>query len=61
LHSRALSAEHDINAYINLVRRDGTIAMVDAPPVKPLPVTAFGLMVGRRNAAYPDLYGSKDD
>src|SRR5216684_454835 len=43
-----VSAEHDINAYINLLGRDGNITLVGAP-AKPLPVTAFGLIVGRRS------------
>ena len=44
----AVSADHDINAYINLLRRDGNITLVGAP-VKPLPVAAFGLLFGRRS------------
>ena len=44
----AVSAEHDINAYINLLGRDGNITLVGAP-AKPLPVGAFGLIVGRRS------------
>ncbi len=32
----AVSADHDINAYINLLRRDGNITLVGAPE-KPLP------------------------
>jgi uncharacterized zinc-type alcohol dehydrogenase-like protein len=44
----AVSAEHDINAYINLLRRDGNITLVGAPE-KPLAVSAFGLIMGRRN------------
>ncbi len=44
----AVSAHHDINAYINLLRRDGTITLVGAPE-KPLAVSAFGLLMGRRN------------
>ena len=43
-----VSAEHDINAYLNLLRRDGNITLVGAP-VKPLPVAAFALLFGRRN------------
>jgi uncharacterized zinc-type alcohol dehydrogenase-like protein len=43
-----VSAEHDINAYINLLRRDGNITLVGAP-VKPLAVSAFSLIFGRRN------------
>ncbi|MBA3521334.1 MAG: NAD(P)-dependent alcohol dehydrogenase [Gemmatimonadales bacterium] len=44
----AVAAEHDINAYINLLARDGNITMVGAPE-KPLPVAVFGLIFGRRS------------
>jgi len=44
----AVSAEHDINAYINLLSRDGNITLVGAPE-KPLGVAAFGLILGRRS------------
>ena len=44
----AVSANHDINAYINLLRRDGTITIVGAPE-KPHAVSAFGLLFGRRS------------
>src|SRR5881227_1241702 len=44
----AVSAEHDINAYINLLGRDGNITLVGAPE-KPLGVAAFGLIFGRRS------------
>jgi uncharacterized zinc-type alcohol dehydrogenase-like protein len=44
----AVSAEHDINAYINLLRRDGNLTLVGAP-AKPLGVSAFSLIMGRRS------------
>jgi uncharacterized zinc-type alcohol dehydrogenase-like protein len=44
----AVSADHDINAYLNLLGRDGNLTLVGAPP-KPLGVAAFGLIVGRRS------------
>jgi uncharacterized zinc-type alcohol dehydrogenase-like protein len=44
----AVSADHDINAYINLLGRDGNITLVGAPE-KPLAVAAFGLLFGRRS------------
>jgi len=44
----AVAADHDINAYINLLRRDGNITLVGAPE-KPLAVAAFGLIPGRRS------------
>jgi alcohol dehydrogenase (NADP+) len=44
----AVSANHDINAYINLLRRDGNITLVGAP-AQPLPAAAFGLITRRRS------------
>jgi uncharacterized zinc-type alcohol dehydrogenase-like protein len=44
----AVSADHDINAYINLLGLDGNITLVGAP-AKPLGVSAFGLILGRRS------------
>jgi uncharacterized zinc-type alcohol dehydrogenase-like protein len=44
----AVSADHDINAYLNLLSRDGNITLVGAP-AKPLDVSAFALLMGRRN------------
>lgn len=44
----AVSAEHDINAYLNLLRPDGTLTLVGAPE-KPLTISAFSLLIGRRN------------
>ena len=43
-----VAAEHDINAYIQLLARDGNLTMVGAPE-KPLPVAVFGLIFGRRS------------
>jgi len=44
----AVAAQHDINAFINLLARDGNITMVGAPE-QPLPVAAFGLIFRRRS------------
>jgi len=44
----AVAAQHDINAYINMLARDGNITMVGAPD-KPLPVGVFGLIFRRRS------------
>jgi uncharacterized zinc-type alcohol dehydrogenase-like protein len=46
----AVSAQHDINAYLNLLRVDGSLALVGAPE-HPLPVAAFSLIPYRRNFA----------
>ncbi len=43
-----VSAEHDLNAYINLLRHDGNLTLVGAP-AKPLAVAAFALIFGRRS------------
>ncbi|HYI12842.1 MAG TPA: NAD(P)-dependent alcohol dehydrogenase [Thermoanaerobaculia bacterium] len=43
-----VSADHDINAYLNLLRIDGNITLVGAPP-NPLSVPVFGLIMGRRS------------
>jgi uncharacterized zinc-type alcohol dehydrogenase-like protein len=44
----AVAAEHDINAYIGMLRRDGNLTMVGAPD-KPLAVNVFGLLFGRKS------------
>jgi len=44
----AVSADHDINSYIQLLRRDGNLTLVGAP-TKPLAVPAMGLLFGRRS------------
>jgi uncharacterized zinc-type alcohol dehydrogenase-like protein len=44
----AVSADHDINAYIQLLRRDGNLTLVGAP-AKPLAIAAMGLLFGRRS------------
>jgi alcohol dehydrogenase (NADP+) len=44
----AVAAPHDLNAYINLLKRDGNLTMVGAPP-EPLPIGVFGLIFKRRS------------
>ena len=39
-----VAAEHDINAYLDLLARDGNLTLVGAPP-KPLAVAAFALIM----------------
>jgi uncharacterized zinc-type alcohol dehydrogenase-like protein len=41
-----VSADHDLNAYLSLLRLDGTLVLVGAPE-KPLPVASFSLIMGR--------------
>ena len=52
----AVSADHDINAYMNLLCRDGNLTLVGAPE-KPLSVAAFGLIVGRRSLSGSPIGG----
>src|SRR5688572_26984798 len=52
----AVAADHDINAYINLLRRDGNITLVGAPE-KPLAVAAFALIFGRRSLSGSPIGG----
>jgi alcohol dehydrogenase (NADP+) len=52
----AVSAEHDVNAYINLLRRDGNITLVGIPE-RPVPVAAFGLILGRRSLSGSPIGG----
>ena len=44
----AVAAEHDINAYLRMLRRDGNITLVGAPE-KPFAVSSFGLIFGRHS------------
>jgi uncharacterized zinc-type alcohol dehydrogenase-like protein len=52
----AVSADHDMNAYIQLLRRDGNITLVGAPE-KPLAISAFGLIFGRRSLSGSPIGG----
>ncbi|HEV7401527.1 MAG TPA: NAD(P)-dependent alcohol dehydrogenase [Chthoniobacteraceae bacterium] len=51
-----VAADHDINAYINLLKRDGNITLVGAPE-KPLAVAAFPLIFGRRSLSGSPIGG----
>jgi uncharacterized zinc-type alcohol dehydrogenase-like protein len=44
----AVSASHDINAYLNLLKRDGNLVLVGAPE-KPFALAAFPLIFSRRS------------
>ncbi len=52
----AVSADHDINALIQLLRRDGNLTLVGAPE-KPLAVSSFGLIMGRRSLSGSPIGG----
>jgi uncharacterized zinc-type alcohol dehydrogenase-like protein len=51
-----VSAQHDINAYLNLLRIDGSITLVGVPE-KPLDVAAFSLIMGRRSLSGSNIGG----
>ena len=52
----AVSAQHDINAYLSLLKLDGTLCLVGAPE-RPLPVAAFNLLLPRRSFAGSGIGG----
>ena len=51
-----VSAKHDINAYLNLLRLDGNITLVGIPE-NPLEVAAFSLIMGRRSLSGSNIGG----
>jgi uncharacterized zinc-type alcohol dehydrogenase-like protein len=54
-----VSADHDINAYLKLLRPDGHVVLVGAPE-KPLPVAAFNLITGRRSLSGSPIGGIQE-
>jgi uncharacterized zinc-type alcohol dehydrogenase-like protein len=54
-----ISAEHDINAYINMLGLEGNITLVGAPE-KPLAVVAFALIFGRKSVSGSLIGGIKE-
>jgi uncharacterized zinc-type alcohol dehydrogenase-like protein len=54
-----VSAAHDLNAYLGLLKRDGTLTLVGAPE-QPLPVAAFYLLMGRHSLAGSGIGGIKE-
>jgi uncharacterized zinc-type alcohol dehydrogenase-like protein len=55
----AVSAPHDVNAYLNLLRRDGALTMVGAPP-KPLEISTFSLILKRRKLTGSGVGGLRE-
>lgn len=55
----AVSADHDLNAYLSLLKLDGTLTLVGAPE-KPLPVSAFNFLMGRRRLAGSAIGGIRE-
>jgi uncharacterized zinc-type alcohol dehydrogenase-like protein len=55
----AVSANHDINTYLNLLGRDGNLTLVGAPE-KPFAVSAFSLLFGRRSISGSIIGGIRE-
>ncbi|WP_295718503.1 NAD(P)-dependent alcohol dehydrogenase [Mucilaginibacter sp.] len=51
-----VSAKHDVNTYLNLLRHDGAVVLVGLPP-EPLEISAFGVIVGNRSFAGSNIGG----
>lgn len=54
-----VSAPHDYNAYVNLLKTDGTMILVGAPD-KPTPLEPFPLIMHRRSIAGSVIGGIKE-
>ena len=51
-----VSAEHDFNMYLSLLKTNGTLICVGAPP-KPAEISAFSLLGGRKSVAGSGIGG----
>jgi alcohol dehydrogenase (NADP+) len=54
-----VSADHDLNAYLQLLKLDGTLTLVGAPE-KPAGVSAFNLIMKRRSLAGSAIGGIRE-
>jgi uncharacterized zinc-type alcohol dehydrogenase-like protein len=54
-----VSAVHDVNAYLELLKRDGTLTLVGAPET-PVPVGVFSLLFRRRQLAGSIIGGIRE-
>jgi uncharacterized zinc-type alcohol dehydrogenase-like protein len=54
-----VSAEHNLNAYLDLLKRDGTLTLVGAPET-PLPLGVFSLLFKRRRLAGSAIGGIRE-
>jgi uncharacterized zinc-type alcohol dehydrogenase-like protein len=51
-----VAADHDINQYLHLLRLDGNLTLVGAPP-KPLALSSFALIFGNRSVSGSNIGG----
>ena len=54
-----VSAEHDLNTYLSLLKRDGTLCLVGVPE-KPAAVAAFSVIMGRKRLSGSAIGGIKE-
>jgi uncharacterized zinc-type alcohol dehydrogenase-like protein len=55
----AVSGQHDVNAYLKLLKLDGTLVLLGAPE-HPLPVAPFNLLLPRRSFSGSCIGGIKE-
>jgi alcohol dehydrogenase (NADP+) len=55
----AVSADHDLNAYLQLLKLDGSMVLVGAPE-KPAALYSFNLIMGRRSLAGSAIGGIRE-
>ncbi len=51
-----VSAKHEVNTYLSLLRHDGSVVLVGLPP-QPLEVGAFNVIMGRRSLSGSNIGG----
>ena len=54
-----VSAEHNLNAYLDLIKLDGTLTLVGAPPT-PMPLSVGSLLFRRRSLAGSIIGGIRE-
>jgi uncharacterized zinc-type alcohol dehydrogenase-like protein len=54
-----VSAAHDLNLYLQLLRRNGNMVLVGAPEI-PSPIASFNLIMGRKSLAGSAIGGIKE-
>lgn len=54
-----VSGDHNLNAYLDLLKLNGTLTLVGAPE-RPLPVSAFNLLIKRRQLAGSIIGGIRE-
>jgi uncharacterized zinc-type alcohol dehydrogenase-like protein len=54
-----VSGDHDLNAYLSLLKLDGSLVLVGAPE-KPAPIAAFNLIMPRRRVAGSAIGGIRE-